>query len=159
MPIKMTTDVNIVDLYLKECTRILMEEINRGLYILGEKCVTKVRDRSYESSWIDHTGNLRSSIGYSVYNHGKKVIESAFNIVKGGKEGAEAGRKMVEDLASQYAQTYALVILAGMNYAEQVEKIETKDVLASTELWAKKEIDGIIEKSVGRAKKRIEKEL
>lgn len=159
MGFKMTTDIKQVELLLQKCFDIVNEEIQRGLSILGEKCVTKVRDRGYDESWFDQTGNLRSSIGYAIYNHGKKMIESSFAVVKNGGEGANEGRRMVEELAKMYSGTYALVVLAGMNYAENVERMENKDVLASTELWAKTQVDEHIKNSMKRAIQRINKEL
>ena len=42
-----------------------------------------------------------------------------------------------------------------MNYAEYVEAIEGKDVLASTELWAKAKVSEYMGKAKERAEKRI----
>lgn len=134
---------------------IIAQEIKRALLRLGEECVTKIRDRGANESWNDQTGNLRSSIGYAIYNYGKVEIESAFEVVKQGSEGAQVGREMIQELASLYADTYALVVLAGMDYASDVEAIESKDVLASTELWAKKVVSTYIEKAKERAERKI----
>ena len=70
-------------------------------------------------------------------------------------KGQSEGRRMVEELSSKYSQTYALVVVAGMSYAELVEAIESKDVLASTEIWAKQKVDSYLEKAKDRALKRI----
>ncbi len=134
---------------------IIAQEIKSALLRLGEESVTKIRDRSANESWNDQTGTLRSSIGYAIYNYGKVEIESAFEVVKQGSEGAQVGREMIQELASLYADTYALVVLAGMDYASDVEAIESKDVLASTELWAKKVVSTYIEKAKERAEKKI----
>lgn len=134
---------------------IIAQEIKSALLRLGEESVTKIRDRSANESWNDQTGNLRSSIGYAIYNYGKVEIESAFEVVKQGSGGAQVGREMIQELASLYADTYALVVLAGMDYASDVEAIESKDVLASTELWAKKVVSTYIEKAKERAERKI----
>lgn len=134
---------------------IIAQEIKRALLRLAEESVAKIRDRGANESWNDQTGNLRSSIGYAIYNYGKVEIESAFEVVKQGSEGAQVGREMIQELASLYADTYALVVLAGMDYASDVEAIESKDVLASTELWAKKVVSTYIEKAKERAEKKI----
>lgn len=133
--------------YLTRIVEIVHDEIKRTLIRLGEECVTKIRDRSGADSWFDQTGNLRSSIGYGYYEDGKKIIESSFNQILGGSEGVNAGRKMIDDLAHLYGKTFALVIVAGMNYADEVEARDNKDVLASTELWAKKEITSRLEQA------------
>lgn len=114
---------------------------------LGEECVRKIRDRSEDESWKDHSSNLRSSIGYAVYDYGVAQIESAFETIGTGVEGSANGKRMVSELASEYANCYALVVLAAMNYADKVEAIESKDVLASTELWAKSVIDARLERA------------
>ena len=132
-----------------KAAKIVSEEYLRALAYLGEKSIVRIRDRSKEESWIDHTGNLRSSIGYAIYHHGKKQIASTFEVVLNGKEGAKEGQKYVDRLAS------ALVVVAGMNYAEYVEAIEGKDVLASTELWAKAKVSEYMSKAKERAEKRI----
>ena len=131
--------------YLDTFVRVVGEEINNALAFLGEKCVIKVRDRTGEDSWFDQTGNLRSSIGYAVYNDGRKVIESTFQQVLNGSEGTVEGRKLIDELAKKYSETYALVLVAGMNYAADVEAMENKDVLASTELWARSKVDRHLE--------------
>lgn len=154
MGIHCTTPVEQFHLYQK-VAKIVSEETIRALAYLGEKSVVRIRDREAEESWIDHTGNLRSSIGYAVYERGKKVIESTFQTVLNGADGTKEGQKYVDRLASQYAQTYALVVVAGMNYAEYVEAIEGKDVLASTELWAKAKVSEYMSKAKERAEKRI----
>lgn len=142
---------------LNEIPKILADEIIRAFSYLGEQCNKRVRDRSGKESWYDQTGNLRSSIGYAIYDHGHKAIESAFEQVGEGTQGAAEGRKAIDELASKYAQTYALVVVAGMSYAEYVEAKENKDVLASTELWARTKIDGYMQKAIERAEKKIER--
>jgi hypothetical protein len=142
--------------YFNKAMDIINKEIFDALAYLGEECVSKIRNRSGDDSWFDQTGNLRSSIGYAIYNDGKVLMESAFNMIKNGTEGQSAGEKMVADLASKYASTYALVVVAGMNYAEYVEARDNKDVLAQTELWARSVIDSYLEKAKQKALKKIE---
>lgn len=136
---------------------IMSQEIIRTLSSLGEQCVRNIRDKSADTSWYDQTGNLRSSIGYAVIEDGKKIIESAFSVVKEGSKGSEQGRKMIDELAALYSRTYALVVVAGMEYAEYVEAMKNKDVLASTEIWAKSKINEYLSKAINRANDRIYK--
>lgn len=150
-----TTPKNAIDMFFMRSLQILSEEIDRALTYLGEQCVIRVRDRSMDESWIDRTGNLRSSIGYAVYDYGKKYIESTFAVVKQGGEGASEGRRAVNELASKYSNVYALVVVAGMNYADKVEAIESKDVLASTESWARTKVNETISKARDKAMNKI----
>ncbi len=143
--------------YFSQVVAIAKEELSATFKYLGEECVAQIRDRSQDESWYDQTGNLRSSIGYGVYAHGRAEIESTFQIVKQGSDGPSAGRELLDTLAKQYADTYALVVVAGMNYADEVEARDNKDVLASAELSARAKIDGRLQKTRDRILKRIEK--
>lgn len=139
----------------KEACRILKDNIMRALARLGEECVIKVKDRSGEDSWFDQTGNLRSSVGYGAYWYGIKYFESVFDLVKDGYKGQGEGKRYLHQLAQQYDKVVALVIVAGMSYAEYVEAKDNKDVLASTELWARKQVESYLNKAIDRACKQI----
>lgn len=155
MGIKSNFTPTAIVAYYDNVAKIISEETIRVLSYLGEKCVLRIRDRSAAESWIDHTGNLRSSIGYAVSDKGRIAIESQFNKVLEGSEGSAAGKKLVEELVSQYTRTYALIVVAGMSYAEYVEAIDTKDVLTSTELWADAQIDKYLQMAQSRIMKRV----
>ena len=151
MGIDSTTPQSKLDKFLNAIPQILSAEIFRALCYLGEQCVGKVRNRPGTASWFDQTGNLRSSIGYAVFGEGRKIMESAFDTVGVGTQGSAEGRDMIDSLASKYAETYALVVVAGMNYADYVEAKDNKDVLATTELWAGQQIKPYLEKAIERA--------
>ena len=142
---------------LRTIFTIIHDEVVNALTMLGEECVNNIRNRPAEMSWIDQTGNLRSSIGYAVFDDGKKIAESVFQQVKQGSEGVSEGRKMVNELASLYSDTFALVVLAGMDYADYVERKDNKYVLASEELRAKKVINSVIKIAIKRANTKINK--
>lgn len=120
--------------------------IIRALSYLGEQCVIEAKDRPQESSWFDQSGNLRSSIGYVIVHNGKIIKYSKFNQVKQGSEGVKTGRELAEALAKKYSSSYALIVIAGMNYAELVEAMENKVVLASAELFARQELPEMMRK-------------
>lgn len=155
--IRMVTSTKALDEFFAKAAKIIFDKVQYNLNYLGLLCVRRIRDRSGDDSWYDQTGNLRSSVGYAIYSHGMKQIESAFDSVLGGSEGSQKGRKMVEDLAGKYSNTYALVVVAAMEYAEYVEAIESKDVLASTEIYAKSEIGRYLQKAVRDAEREIRK--
>lgn len=124
-----------------------VEELTiRALSYLGEKCVVEAKDRTQEASWFDHSGNLRSSIGYVIVAHGRIVQYSDFNQVKQGSEGVKEGKELAEELARKYSSGYALIVVAGMNYAELVEAMDNKVVLASAELFARQELPSMMGK-------------
>lgn len=118
----------------------------RALARLGEETVRLARDRAPELSWIDRTGNLRSSVGYVILHNGTIVVYSDFKQVKQGSEGVKTGKEFALEIATQFSNEYVLVVVAGMNYAEFVEARDNKDVLATPELFARKELPKMIEK-------------
>lgn len=124
-----------IERYIKTEVDKVVEAFVDDLKYLGEESVKFVKDRSGVESWYDQTGNLRSSIGYVISKDGAVIGKSDFDVVKNGTEGSREGSSYADSLASQYPTGYALIIVAGMNYAAIVEAIESKDVLASAELF------------------------
>lgn len=111
----------------------------------GEYAVAGIRMGSM-SKWNDQTGNLRSSVGYSVVKRGHVVIESEFDTVKRGFDGSETGKRLIEQLAAEYSSyPYVLIIVAGMDYAVYVEAIDNKVVLAGGQLWVESNIAKILQ--------------
>lgn len=155
--IRLVTSQKAIDALFSKAAKIIFDRVQYNLNYLGLLCIKRIRDRSGDESWYDQTGNLRSSIGYAIYSYGRKQIESAFDSVLGSSEGSEKGRKMVADLASKYSDTYALVVVAAMEYADYVEAIDSKDVLASTEIYAKREVERYLQKAIKEAEKEIQR--
>lgn len=155
MAIKFDTSIEAFDKFIGSCGDIIEEEIMEALAELSEQCVEKIRNRPGEQSWFNRTGKLRSSIGAAVYNRGQKVMETEFDIILNGEEGAAIGRAKINSLASQYSKVLAMVVVAGMDYAEDVERMENKDVLNSTQLWAQSVVQRYLERARERAISRI----
>lgn len=146
MGIRMTTKLDeIHKVLMKEANRVERRTI-RALSSLGEQCVSRVRDREGNKSWYDQSGNLRSSVGYVIAYNGNIIQYSDFNQIKQGSEGVSVGKNLAKELVKRYPNDYVLVIVAGMNYAEYVERKDNKDVLASTELWAMDQVPKMLEK-------------
>ncbi len=137
-----------IDEFLKRAAQLIKTYMLRAMTKLGEECVVRIRNRGASESWIDHTGNLRSSIGYSVYDYGVKYMQSSFTTVMGGSTGSSKGMQMVQELAQEYSNVFALVVVAAMDYAASVEAIESKDVLESTRIWAL----SVVNEKLNRAK-------
>ena len=125
---------------------VLAKNMRLELSYLGQECVNLARDRGETESWKDRTGNLRSSIGFAFYQEGEKIVESAFMQVGAGSAGSRKGKSFVDELAKELSSAYALVIVAGMDYAEYVET--KRDVLASAELHARKKINETVQRAV-----------
>lgn len=138
--------------YVVKCNEIIKRLTIRALSELGEQCVTKIRDRAGDKSWYDHTGNLRSSVGYIVLYEGKEAQRGGFMPTSApegnGSKGKQEGQNYLEETTKTVAESsdFSLVVVAGMNYAGVVEAMDNKDVLASTELWAREQVPLMLEK-------------
>lgn len=122
--------------------KALLAEVERqiieSLCHVGEEAVKLAKMIPPERGFHDQTGNLRSSIGYVVVKDGKPVNVS-FGAVKGGHTGVNEGQRLALQVGSKYTEGYALVVVAGMNYAVHVES-KGRDVLTSAEKLSKKQI-------------------
>lgn len=100
-----------------------------------------------EGQYDDHTGNLRSSIGYVVLKDGKPISMDFQISDKAGTDkqtGKREGEQFALSLASLFPKGYVLICVAGMKYAAFVEAMENKDVVS---LAADKARDFIKEQS------------
>ena len=123
-----------------------LEELDK----LGYDANGYIRNRTAEESWKDGSGNLRSSIGYIVVRDGEICKSGGFERVNGPKrdksseDGSAEGRSYAERLAANYPTGYALIVVAGMEYAAYVEAKANKDVLAGGEIFLKKEVRKLV---------------
>lgn len=163
----MPISVNNIDKALQELEEDLQkcrEAILLEMMYAGEEAV-KLQRGSH--GYIDQTGNLTSSIGYIVLDHGKVVSMSNFESlqvdpdpvkgVKGGngKSGSAAGKKLTKELAKRYAtDDMALVIVAGMDYASHVEA-KGLNVIDTAQLHIMGNLDARIKKRLQKAIARI----
>lgn len=99
----------------------------------GEKFVKYARE---SGKYDDHTGNLRSSIGYTIVKSGR-IIFNDFqkqNVGTEGEEGVAKARQLARHLANTHNSGYVLIGLAGMDYAAAVEAIDGKDVITGAHI-------------------------
>lgn len=150
---------NLFNLLLKEIDKQIIESLCR----VGEEAV-KLARLPHENDWTDQTGNLRSSIGYVVFVDGKQHAMSTFdNVPPNGERkqpknsiynGSNVGYELAKQVGQQ-TQGYALVVVAGMNYAVHVES-KGRDVLTSAEKQAEKNIAKELADLVTNVKKAFE---
>ncbi len=134
----------------KEFERELEKRVNRiedvilrHLDKLGEEAVNYAR---LNGSYKDHTGNLRSSVGYLLVDHGIIVKQGGFS---GTSEGSRKGQSYADSLA-RGIQGFGIIVVAGMDYAFFVET-NGYDVLTGAEKTTRREL--------GRMKKDIINQL
>lgn len=95
----------------------------------GEEFVKIAR---LEGNYIDHTGNLRSSIGYVIVKDGSIVGRNFQVSEQAGTDkqtGKREGEQLAMDLVRTFTKGYVMIGVAGMKYAVFVEAMENKDVL------------------------------
>lgn len=96
------------------------ETIFKHLSAAGEKFVKVARE---SGRYLDHTGNLRSSIGYIIVKDGD-VISENYQLSEKGTDrhtGLNQGQKLIKEIAEVYPNGYVLIGVAGMDYAACVE--------------------------------------
>lgn len=90
------------------------KKIINALIYAGEKFINAARNIS---TYLDRTGNLRSSIGYVIGLNGEQI--------KKNMSGSSEGIKYAEEIASEILQKcnkgFVLIGFAGMKYAAAVE--------------------------------------
>ena len=150
MGVEVTMDIREIRDYLAREVEKHEARIIAMLRYVGETVVNKIRTSDI-SEWNDQTGNLRSSIGYIISLDGVSVEESQFPMVDGPKrgetsdDGSQIGKSFAESLISLYPRGIALIVVAGMEYATYVERMENKTVLAQGELEAQNLVSQLIE--------------
>lgn len=118
------------------------DKIYKLLQRAGEEFVKVARE---SGKYDDHTGNLRSSIGYVIVADGKILTENFEKSDKGTDKttGVNQASRLSQDLVKLYNKGFVLICVAGMQYAVYVEAMESKDVITSaavhTEEWIKKQ--------------------
>lgn len=151
----------------------LYELIKLNLSVLAVKAVNHARENR---GYTDQTGNLVNSTGFILLRDGVNVYEdfretynanSKKNKGKKKKEfkvygpvpihqnGQAEGKNLANEIASDFAnfQGWALIVVAGMEYATTVEYEYGKNVLAATELFIRQEMPKTIEKIKNAAKR------
>lgn len=121
---------------------------------IGETFVTNARNNG---NYKDHTGNLRSSIGYVILKDGVQLFDNTKTVAAGdASAGAGVGQQNAQailgDIAVAFPRGYVLIVVAGMEYAASVES-KNYDVLTSSSLIAANDLTAAIETITNALKK------
>lgn len=102
-------------------------------------CIEVTSNAKQLNTYKDRTNNLRSSIGYIIYNNGEKIAEHFSAEGAGGEgsgsEGITKGKQAAEKAANDFPNDLVGVIVAGEDYALYVES-KGYDVLSGPFLEA-----------------------
>lgn len=152
---------------ITKAMQTLNRRIIRGLNVAGVEGVKKARLMATKDGdgggggvlppYLVQTGNLVSSVGYAITQDGQIVDMSSFQPVEGrkdkngiplgdGVEGSTTGKAYVKELAMRFPQGYALILVAGMDYASYVQELYHRDVLVSGSLVAEQSVKELQDK-------------
>lgn len=119
------------------------ERIYKLLQRAGEEFVKIARKKG---NYQDHTGNLRSSIGYVIVKDGDILLTENYKQSTSGTDkqtGIREAKRLVSELIPLYKRGWVLIGVAAMPYAVYVEAIDNLDVISvasdHTEEWIKKQ--------------------
>ncbi|MDR2139778.1 MAG: hypothetical protein LBP50_09555 [Tannerella sp.] len=147
MPVK--AKFNLDDLFGK-IYRLYEEEMKPAVIeAVRQACLETVANAKSLDTYKDRTGNLRSSIGFAIYDGGEKVngyfqaepvpegavrevysyktkegMKTGSREVKtggDGEEGVKSGQELADGIAGGFPDGIVAVIVAGMDYALWVE--------------------------------------
>lgn len=140
---------------LKKRMEALHQLIVNELIYVGEAFVKNARDNDWTGkTYKNWTGNLRSSIGYTILYNGNPISEN-FEQSKVGTDkvtGVNRAKGLINSIKAKYQKGYVLIVVAGMEYAAKVESYN-KDVLTGSSLKAKKDLKRAIDSIKSRVNK------
>jgi hypothetical protein len=140
MPMKRLTPPAKARTYLDKRLALWKKAIINNLVMVGESVLRHARTHH---KYKDQTGNLTSSIGYCILDNGRVVLQSTFEVAKGGGLGSSEGRKFLRGLVAKNSKGIVFIMVAGMPYSQYVEAMSL-DVLDSAEQLAKRMIPEIM---------------
>lgn len=128
----MTTPISVIGNKITSSVEAKKRVIADALCYVGERCLIEARDGG---TYLDRTGNLRSSIGYAVVINGQVLQYDCVDQIKDGSEGVKQGLQYLQSrIRKTSTKGVVLIVTAGMNYAEYVET--KRVVLSKAELMA-----------------------
>ena len=123
MGIKGKFDINAIFQDLEARLRPLIIEAVTEAF--EQACLEVVEQAKSLDTYQDQTNQLRSSIGYQIYNQGVLVTEyfqaSGKGDGSGSAQGVARGKTVAAEAARQYPDDVVGVIVAGAHYALYVE--------------------------------------
>ncbi|MBR8725811.1 hypothetical protein [Bacteroides pyogenes] len=119
IPLWTDSDVNSFYSYFTDRAE---DKIFQMLSAAGERYIEVARK---SGSYKDHTGNLRSSVGYMIFRDGKRVADN-FEKSQNGTDrqtGVTKARRLAKKIALEVGTGWVLILTAGMEYAARVEAL------------------------------------
>ena len=152
MGIEVKFDMNAIHKKLEAFKKEVDTSILTTLGYLGEELTNFAK---MNITFTPRSGNLQNSTGYVVVKNGKVVLVAGFGEVSSESEGEKKGIELALKLAKGTASSsYALVIVAGMEYAAEVEA-RGYNVILPAELLAKTEFPKVLKELMEKVNKKL----
>lgn len=138
MGIKMTSSPRELRYGLVAGINADLSKLLNRLVLLGDRCYEEALNRI---TYSHRTGNLGSSTGYIVLDNGVVYADGGFMSIHGPErtdidaDGTLIGREYAESLIPEFSTGYAMIFVAGMEYAKYVEA-KGYNVITSAHIWA-----------------------
>ncbi|MGR4857901.1 hypothetical protein ABLT32_02210 [Bacteroides pyogenes] len=119
IPLWTDSDVNSFYSYFTDRADYMIFQMLSGA---GEEYIRVARKLD---SYKNHTGNLRSSVGYMIFRDRKRVADN-FEKSQNGTDrqtGLTKARRLAKKIALEVGTGWVLVLTAGMEYAARVEAL------------------------------------
>lgn len=100
--------------FIRKKIEIIQDVVKDQLVDVAEQFVADART---VNTYKDQTSNLRGSIGYAIVKDGAEI----FGNFDGVAEGQAKAKQLVNEVQADYPKGFALIVVAGMNYAVYVE--------------------------------------
>ena len=104
---------------------------DKVILVLIQLADRHAEDLRSNAEFMNHTFNLRSSLGAVVFRNGKIVHEN-FMLVGGGNEGFDKGRKIAKENVPPIG--LGMMLIAGEDYALYVEARDNKWVISGSSM-------------------------
>lgn len=142
MGIKARFTADDIKRYMKLKSDQVDQAIISRLKSIGNYFVDSSRNNN---TYMDYTGNLRSSIAYVILKNGV-ILFGNYKLSERGSDkahGVATAKQVIETLGLGLSKGYVLLCVAGMDYAISVES-RGKDVITASSIIAKKQLKDAI---------------
>lgn len=152
MGIEAKFNMNAIHKKLEAFKKEVDASIITTLGYLGEELTNYAK---MNITFTPRSGNLQNSTGYVVVKNGKVVLVAGFGDVSSDSDGEKKGTDLALKLAKETkTSSYALIIVAGMEYAASVEA-RGYNVILPAELLAKTEFPKVLKELMERVNKKL----
>lgn len=142
MALKLTNRNQVEKYLLQHGKRIETALIYQLEYLVAELTNHAKANAGYE----DRTSNLKSSIGGVILKNGRPITYRGFVKESNSDTGDKTGLEFINSLIKDVGKGYAVIIVAGMEYASYVENYHNLNVLKKTELQMKEKLELIVKR-------------